>query len=117
MTHHQFESIFSLLDLPKIVQQAQTFRPGHTCRILPEDIRRENLIAHGTNIHFRLTFDDGKQWMVRLRQMGHGCHPHEAMRTTALSEAATFRALREGGVDVPRVWVPEMPHGGCSVTG
>jgi len=94
-----------------MLAQAQTLRPGHTCQVLPEDIDRDNLIAHGTNIHFRLTFDDGKKWLVRLRKIDHGREPHGAMRTTALSEAATFRALREGGVNVPQVWVPDMSEG------
>lgn len=111
LTDAQYHNFFAKLDLPAIIERASGLRPGHTCQVYSKDIEQGSLIAHGTNIHFPLTFDDGRKWMVRVRQTIHARAPHDIMHMTALSEAATYKALRTGGVNVPQAWVPEMTHG------
>lgn len=107
----QYDVFFANLDLPAIIEQAQKLRPCHTCQVSFRDIEKKNLIAHGTNIHFPLTFDDGRKWMVRVRQTIHARAPRDVLRMTALSEVATYKALRDGGVPVPQAWAPKMSDG------
>jgi len=107
--------VLAKLDLLKLSGEAEKLRPGHTCKTGPKDIEEDSLIVHGSNIHFPLTFDDGKKWMVRLRKIDHDREPHEAMHMTAMSEAATYQVLRAGEVKVPEVWIPDTSKGEGSI--
>lgn len=99
--------MLSDLDIPHIIAQAERLRPGHTCTAT-NDLRlgKKNIIAHGSNIHSVVSFDDGHKWMVRIRQRCQRMPPYPASKIGLNSEAATFRLLHQHGLPVPNAWMP-----------
>lgn len=102
------------LDLPTIISQAEALRPGHRCHGPPRLITegesrgdgRSNTIAHGTNLHLPIEFDDGHKWMVRARMSTKTQLPDGMQKVQRISEVATLRALNGATSLVPNAWLP-----------
>jgi hypothetical protein len=60
----------------------------------------------GSNIHVPIQFEDNHQWLIRVRYNPQG-YASARVRMDLISEFATMRTLREGGVMVPQVWLPK----------
>lgn len=89
-----------------IISQAEALRPGRTCSAPDLHTDSDRVIAHGTNLNILLTFDDDVKWFARIRQNVYYPYPTAALQMHALSEAASYRAMKDMGVDVPGTWVP-----------
>ncbi|OCF31864.1 hypothetical protein I316_06462 [Kwoniella heveanensis BCC8398] len=98
----QFQSVLAALRQSQgaITQDCSNLRPGHTCTLHVPD-HAENMIESnisGTfNINFRLTFDDGIEWMVRVRQNEVHRPPREVADPDIRTEVATLNWLKSNG--------------------
>lgn len=106
----QPKALFKFFNLPSALAQASSLRGGIPCKVtanLAEKHAYRQLEHGGCNVHIPIQFDDGHEWMIRIRY-NHMGRPYEAMRMNIISELATMRALREGGMKVPAVWLPDL---------
>lgn len=109
----QIEALFKLLQssTDSIKRSAEALRPGHTCTLqFPSSAEELKVMAGGMNVHIPLRFEDGVEWMVRIRQQRYGNPPKAFVRQTILSEAATQNALNDAGCKVPRAFLPPLDN-------
>lgn len=102
----QLAHLRASIDIDGIIAQAKALRPGHTCTAPNPREEPSTIIMGGTNIHVPLTWDDGEKWLARIRQNIYYPYPLDALRMHAASEAATCRALRDAGVNLPETHLP-----------
>ncbi|WVQ96983.1 hypothetical protein IAU59_004092 [Kwoniella sp. CBS 9459] len=92
-----------------IIQDCSNLRPGHTCHLhIPESADRMNeaKIAGTFNVNLQLTFDDGVEWMVRVRQNEGHRPPPQVVDPDIRTEVATLNWLKSNGMPVPGAWLP-----------
>ncbi|WVQ96994.1 hypothetical protein IAU59_004103 [Kwoniella sp. CBS 9459] len=92
-----------------IIADCSGLRPGRTCTLaIPNDgdeITQSKLLG-AFNVNFRLTFDDGVEWMVRVRQDEDHPGPVQVRDADIRIEVATLQWLKANGVLVPAAWLP-----------
>lgn len=96
----------SRIPLTDIIGEAERL-VGTSCKG-PEILSAENqeIVGHGCKIHIPLTFENGTNWMARVRKDYMRAPPHSAGKIALRSEAATFACLNKAGLPVPKVWLP-----------
>ncbi len=96
-----------LLQNSNISSSAALLRPGHACTLdLLGDVTR---MQGGINTHMPVTFDDGVQWLVRVRHPSVRTAPKAVSDRTMLSEIETMRAVAKvGGPLIPQVWANDI---------
>ncbi|WWC60589.1 uncharacterized protein I303_103163 [Kwoniella dejecticola CBS 10117] len=92
-----------------IIDQASKLHHGLSCNlIIPENTDQllESGLLAGFNVHFKLNFQDGTKWLLRIRQdQGHRI-PLEIRHSNIASEVATLNTLNAGGLPVPAAFLP-----------
>lgn len=58
------------------------------------------------NFHIPLTWNDGAEWLVRVRRKRQIDPPPGAKAMVLKSEVATVKAMREGGIIGPEAFLP-----------
>lgn len=103
--------MLSRLDVPALIRQAMSLRPGHACYGPTNEYDRRNAFESfgGSNTHVLLTFDDGVKWIARVRLQRRYTCPLSARAINLQSEVATLQALSAGGVTVPKAWLAPAP--------
>jgi len=87
---------------------AKALRPGHECSVKRPKTAQEIFDqAGGTNYHVPIDFDDGVQWLARVRRISNTQPPVINIRRTMDSEIATMQALFSAGIKVPQVYAPK----------
>ncbi|WVQ96995.1 hypothetical protein IAU59_004104 [Kwoniella sp. CBS 9459] len=89
--------------------ELKALRPRHECTItLPEDVDAfmDATKNSGFNYHFRITFDDGVEWFLRVRQNRGPRPPREIAHAVVSSEVTTLNELHERGIPVPKAFLP-----------
>ena len=99
------------LDEPMILSEAQNLRPGFICTVPHLHPTMDDVKAYpgaGMNFHIPLTWSDGVEWLVRMRRKRQMDPPPEAKAAVLGSEVATLKAMREGGILAPEVFLPKI---------
>ncbi|WVR05597.1 hypothetical protein IAU60_002616 [Kwoniella sp. DSM 27419] len=93
----------------KLLEEVERLRPGQKCEIeIPQDAQSllDSGLSGGFNVNIRLSFDDGVQWLVRIRQGKNHRLPRVIQDCSIRSEAATLNFLKTNGVPVSQAWLP-----------
>jgi len=108
--------LINLIDIPKLVDEAASLRPGHQATAPSTLIPGQTLFGQGSNFHFVLTFDDGIKWVVRIRKRTWEGPSLEALKLNTESEVVTLQTMAKAGIAVPNAWArPDHSRGESAV--
>ncbi|WVF66851.1 hypothetical protein IAT40_001593 [Kwoniella sp. CBS 6097] len=105
----EVSQIMSMLDADLIKLEVETLRPGHTVSHvhLPDTVKSLALGWRGScNFHIEIDFEDGSNWMMRIRRRVVHRMPDAPLKLNIESEVATKQVLQQAGVAVPRAYLP-----------
>ncbi|WVQ96998.1 hypothetical protein IAU59_004107 [Kwoniella sp. CBS 9459] len=89
--------------------ELKILRPDHVGSItLPDDLKAflEAARGSGFNYHFHISFEDGVEWLLRVRKNEWGRTFPEVTRQGVESEVSALQLLRENCMPVPEAFFP-----------
>ena len=110
--------LMAKIDTAALVARATHLRQGTRCSIAPlhYDRATRSSVMGGMNYHVEIFFEDGVQWLARIRR-SNATSPPPALRDYIIqSEVATLKFLEKTRVPAPKVYDyalegPENPVG------
>ncbi|TPX07598.1 uncharacterized protein E0L32_010697 [Thyridium curvatum] len=102
----ELTELFGKINVAALAARASSLRGGIPCSIPPlqYDVSTRSSVMGGMNYHIELTFDDGIQWIARIRR-SNATSPPAALRDYIIqSEVATLKFLEPVGLPSPRVF-------------
>lgn len=93
------------LDVAKLKKQISALEPGEKFTLEKRlgDVS-DRTDDGGINIHIPITFEGGKQWLLRILSFSDRPEPADMVERVRNSEVLTYKALRVAGVLVPAVY-------------
>ncbi|WVW80440.1 hypothetical protein I302_102422 [Kwoniella bestiolae CBS 10118] len=91
------------------LNEINILRPDHhPTLVIPPSV--DSLLDDGTrggfNLHFKITFDVGVKWLLRVRQSRGHRPPPELADAVIQSEVATLNVLKSQGIPFPKAFLP-----------
>ncbi|OBR02801.1 hypothetical protein CH63R_14027 [Colletotrichum higginsianum IMI 349063] len=100
------------VDTAALAARASFLRQGTPCHIDPlrYDRATRSSVMGGMNYHVEICFDDGVQWIARIRRFNATSPPAQLRDYIIRSEAATLGFLEKTGVPAPRLYDFALEH-------
>lgn len=94
------------INVPALAERASSLRQGMPCSIplLQYDRSTRSSVMGGMNYHVEVSFDDGIQWIARIRRFNATSPPPVLRDYIIQSEVATLKFLESTKVPSPRVF-------------
>lgn len=104
-TKDELSVLFSRIDLGALKARATALRDGIPCAVPDISVKAQDgvLLMGGQNYHIPITFDDGVEWICRIRRENASSPPSAAQDRLLVSEVATYRFLATTSVPVPKL--------------
>lgn len=102
----ELELLIKSIDTSALASRASELRGGIPCSIPPlhYDRATRSSVMGGMNYHIEVTFDDGVQWLARVRRSNATSPPPELRDYIVRSEMATLKFLEQTRVPAPKVF-------------
>ncbi|KAI1363277.1 hypothetical protein F5Y08DRAFT_354431 [Xylaria arbuscula] len=102
----ELTSLIKRIDTVALATRASALRNGTPCSIPPLSYGREkrSTVMGGMNYHISICFDDGVEWIARIRRFNATSPPPELRDYIVQSEVATLKFFEKTTVPAPRVF-------------
>ncbi|KAK5998446.1 hypothetical protein PT974_00825 [Cladobotryum mycophilum] len=98
--------LFNKINTKALISRASELRGGMPCTVpdLEYDAETRLSVMGGMNYHIEITFNDGVQWMARIRQADATSPPPKVRDYIMKSEIATYMFLEKTKLPAPKLF-------------
>ncbi|WWC99078.1 hypothetical protein V866_005972 [Kwoniella sp. B9012] len=104
VVEEEIAEILEVIDFEKVMEEVETLRPPHKCISIDkfDSPYHVNPLNGSFNFHLLIEFEDGMNWMMRIRRKQSRSQPEAAIEMCHRSEIATMKAMWDSGVKIPK---------------
>ncbi|KAI8963397.1 hypothetical protein F5Y11DRAFT_319690 [Daldinia sp. FL1419] len=102
---NELRQLISKINFGALAARASRLRNGRTCSVHParDDEETQGSVLGGMNYHIGVYFDDGIEWIARVRRSNAASPPPALRDYFVQSEAATLKFLERTSVSAPKL--------------